>query len=285
MIDILEKKVCLGHFQGLYLMRLIARVSVNCLNSMGSSDSSCCGHNNSQKYFDIDSKTQGIKKQRNKVKRNNTSKNQQRTPASNSSHNTSTKLQPQQNDMKRDPEQTNKCAATDVKHCETINRMMKALQEYESISNNIESKQTYLVKYFEEIYEGHFINDWFHIINDHDDDIEEIYNYISSELSCNIMECAKYKRWNRIRGNESGDDGDVEFRVYRDLLDQIHCYILHSFDIGTRAPRAELQRQRKGNNEMGNTAIHKFVDENREFCKKIDVEYDRFASGKYTICF
>ena len=253
---------------------------------MGSSDSSCCGHHNSQKYIEIDNKIVPIKKQRNKVKRNNTSNNQNKIPTSNSSHNTSTKLQSQQNEITRDPERINKCAATDVKHCSAINRMMKALKEYESMSNNIDSKQTYLVKYCKEIYEGNFLNDYNHIIIDHDDDDEEIYNYISNVLPCNIMECAMYKRWNRDHEKQTNDD--AIFELYRDLLDQIHCYILHSFEIGTRVKKEELERRGITDlNESGNAlAIYKLIEEKREFRNKIEVEWDRFEnrSDRYNIC-
>ena len=54
-------------------------------------------------------------------------------------------------------------------------------------------------------------------------------------LQCDVARCRCYQRLHRVRERE-GDDGHYgsEQRVYRDLMDTIHCALVHGFDSGMR---------------------------------------------------
>ena len=65
------------------------------------------------------------------------------------------------------------------------------------------------------------------------------YKYINNTLinmvKCTISNCLHYTRNNRNRESEKrNDDDDDDGIFYTDLLDNIHCYLIHSYDTGFR---------------------------------------------------
>eukprot|EP01084_Bolivina_argentea_P056845 103962_1 len=82
------------------------------------------------------------------------------------------------------------------------------------------------------------IQDYHHILHSHIKKFESlnvdifalIYEEISKSVKCDIKKCKAYIRNNRDRNvkNDTGID------INTDILDTIHCYLLHSYDIGFR---------------------------------------------------
>eukprot|EP01083_Nonionella_stella_P027719 76344_1 len=74
-----------------------------------------------------------------------------------------------------------------------------------------------------------------HLITTHDtnDDFEYIYNKLDE---CKIRNCVRFERNHRNRSASSSHS------VNEQMIDRIHCYYYHSYDIGHRLTKSELNR-------------------------------------------
>ena len=113
-------------------------------------------------------------------------------------------------------------------------------------NNNIIDKE-YDVGMFEYINSSYDLtqlnDDYIHIVEDHSDELEELYKYTLKQLnivSCNIGSCKMIERNNRSR-SRFATDVSLRKSLYngyetseeistQQILDKIHSYILHSFD-------------------------------------------------------
>eukprot|EP01083_Nonionella_stella_P040605 110157_1 len=82
------------------------------------------------------------------------------------------------------------------------------------------------------------LNDYIHIIKTHDVYLEDLcFN------TCDIEQCNAFKRNQSNRLKQYMDDNDSkvsdETIVMIDILDQIHCYLFHTFDTGHRLTKQE----------------------------------------------
>eukprot|EP01084_Bolivina_argentea_P302128 521453_1 len=88
------------------------------------------------------------------------------------------------------------------------------------------------------------LNDFNHLLSCHCNEFEEIYNILSSSETCGLHKCTMMKRTTRDRQIIDSDDNTLRklYFGYNDmnditklqLLDKIHCFYFHSFDIGYR---------------------------------------------------
>eukprot|EP01083_Nonionella_stella_P278004 945277_1 len=98
------------------------------------------------------------------------------------------------------------------------------------------------------------LNDFYHLLDAHDGDFEDIYNHLNTILydnkGCHFT-CLMRKRHYRNRlplnhGREASlqrlyCDCDNEAIVTIQLLDRVHCYLMHTFDIGYKLTRRQQQ--------------------------------------------
>ena len=129
------------------------------------------------------------------------------------------------------------CFGKNISECIGLQRIISILVFYQNNYNNYDTIEQYL-----EVYNmnKHLINDYTHILDKHlnEDNMTAhrsnkqfslIYQtMIDSHLYCDINECPIFQRNQRRRESEIIDD------VFVDILDGIHCYFMHSIDIGYR---------------------------------------------------
>ena len=151
----------------------------------------------------------------------------------------------------------------DFDECVSRQRLIMGLKYYEENYNDAGNNDK-MLKYFVSEYK-YLLSDWHHILYVHlDGKISEscrnfnlLYEDVKKyHLMCDIMECSHYTKNNRDReaehdGNgvdeakrkDSGgssdydhynDDIDLNNQFLMDLLDNIHVYLVHSFDTGFR---------------------------------------------------
>eukprot|EP01084_Bolivina_argentea_P254305 427505_1 len=93
----------------------------------------------------------------------------------------------------------------------------------------------------------YIVNDYHHILNVHLNEdntpkrqnyraFQFIYETFNNKINCNITNCCIYSRNNRQRETEKLFEmgSDSELAAYIDILDTIHCYFIHSVDVGYR---------------------------------------------------
>ncbi len=135
-----------------------------------------------------------------------------------------------------------------IKQCQCTKRIIKALQYYDTLDvENNENDKDKLINFSENIYKG-LLNDFIHFIEYHNDSIqlEQVSNILQKAYNfktCDVTKCGKAIRHNRDKTHDEqkyNGKEDETFVFYRDLFDQIHCYLYHLFDIGLRIKQSNL---------------------------------------------
>eukprot|EP01083_Nonionella_stella_P098980 278404_1 len=148
----------------------------------------------------------------------------------------------------------NECSSVD--ECKSLERIKDVLIFYQNISNkqhkNSKLDDDAIVQHLDRYKD--IINDYHHILLHHlatGNKVKDNANFhvidaiIHESITCNISQCQNYKRNHRNRGQKKNDDadapslnlehsGDDTAVFYKELLDSIHCYFVHSVDIGFR---------------------------------------------------
>eukprot|EP01084_Bolivina_argentea_P110187 196811_1 len=147
----------------------------------------------------------------------------------------------------------NKCDS--ISKCQSLQRITTALHFFQSMKNDPENmKQISLltVEYFTKY--KTLLDDYAHVmkyhinagsIKDNNDQFEQIHNYICKHIKCDIKTCQQFIRNNRNRTREKtendANNNDKNAAFYIDILDTIHCYLIHSFDVGFRIKSDEFK--------------------------------------------
>ena len=77
------------------------------------------------------------------------------------------------------------------------------------------------------------------------------------QFSCDLDECACFSRLNRVREEEEKMHC-LDVIVLRDLLDSIHCFLLHSFDSGLKIKHKTSQLITSAAEESDNENVRYF---------------------------
>eukprot|EP01084_Bolivina_argentea_P033543 62028_1 len=129
------------------------------------------------------------------------------------------------------------------------------------------------------------INDYHHILDHLNEDsvsinkcsetFKIIYNEIikTHNLQCDINSCEIYLRSNRMREKQTVKCANKHFTVYMDILDSIHCYLIHSVDMGYRIIH-DFQ------SEKSISALKSYLNKKRKNLEKIRGE-SRLQNNKF----
>ena len=155
-------------------------------------------------------------------------------------------------------------------NCVALKRIIEVLRYYDNITSSEEDSinegderkdeqrnkhknSTLWITYFNDTNYKHLLNDYHHILKHHlhkkdisksNDEFDIIYKQIIKYVKhCDVTKCQKFRRNRRIREHENISilncrNNDL-CNFYTETLDSIHCYFLHSFDIGMRVKAKE----------------------------------------------
>ncbi len=144
-------------------------------------------------------------------------------------------------------------ALHDIYNCPSLKRIKSIIASHDEMVTNEQYKLEYI------------LNDFIHITQDHNDDntFEILYNLLN--VKCDLNKCIGLKRNQRDRSSKNKDDNknniNINDIVRMDIFDQIHCYLLHSFDIGYRLTKKEkqtIQQEFKNDDNNDNTKNSSF---------------------------
>eukprot|EP01084_Bolivina_argentea_P176804 305895_1 len=103
-----------------------------------------------------------------------------------------------------------------ISACNSLLKLSKIMNTYYKMNENIfDSPIVHILNYF------------LHLIHEHNTNQEFEFIYTKFEC-CDIKKRAAFKLYN-----------DQQTSVYYDILDKIHCYYLHSYDIGHRLSKSD----------------------------------------------
>eukprot|EP01084_Bolivina_argentea_P004406 8371_1 len=130
--------------------------------------------------------------------------------------------------------------------CQSLLRIKKVLQNYNEFINvqqqsqNIHIANVYHGEYDHTYTYANLLNDFNHLLSKHQHQFEDIHNILNDESydqnGCNLSQCLLIRRNWRDRSVETDRklyfNNDSYGIIRQQLIDRIHCYYMHSFDIG-----------------------------------------------------
>eukprot|EP01084_Bolivina_argentea_P280657 480002_1 len=171
-------------------------------------------------------------------------------------------------------------------NCNCTKRVITALNDFQSLDvTNNEDDNHKLVLLCEKQYKS-ILDDFIHLIQNHnnDSDLNQIWKLAITQhdfVKCDINKCASKERYYRDRRNNKQhkmEDENVIF--YRDLLDQIHCFIFHLYDSGLRIKKKDITAKIENinNNSWFDETFSTICDEVKAKKKEM-----RYQSNKFSI--
>eukprot|EP01084_Bolivina_argentea_P179014 309360_1 len=147
--------------------------------------------------------------------------------------------------------QQNKCS---ISQCGCLQNIIHILNNYHKWIYFTVRLQGHPHKHlYNQIYEQHYtntnlLNDFNHLLFQHHNEFEDIHNIMLEQCSysriCDLSECLMLRRnyRNRLFFDRQTyfyqDDTDV---IQQQLIDRIHSYFFHSYDIGHKLTREEIK--------------------------------------------
>ncbi len=170
------------------------------------------------------------------------------------------------------------CLCKSATDCSCVRRIQILLQLYNDNMNKSQSQFINIInKSINDKYKiDDILNDYIHIIHTHSDNLEEICNKFN--IHCKLDNCNGLRRNRRNDINESNKKNNhneigIDDMVMIDILDQIHSYLLHSFDTGyklTKDERGAVMEEHKDNDaEFAFTKMTKLLTEKRQIFDKL----------------
>eukprot|EP01084_Bolivina_argentea_P279153 477208_1 len=147
-------------------------------------------------------------------------------------------------------ENANNTVCKDITTCHGLKRLFIALKYRDLICNKSKSM---FVQFNTEIYKN-FLNDYIHLIVDHNNDLNKIHNQLTQQweyichakISCPTLK-RHYEPFSRVN-----NEYDEKYEFFAAIYDQIHHFVLHLYAIGLRI----------------------FTDQNEEKSQQNNIEYD-----------
>eukprot|EP01084_Bolivina_argentea_P004322 8218_1 len=129
--------------------------------------------------------------------------------------------------------------------CTAVKRIIHGLKHFSCLDQDATTYHQTLVQFVKNTYVS-LLDDYIHIIQCHNDNLDYISTSMINDyhiIACDINKCSFVLR--HFRSNKQDDMSnllsDDDFVFYRNLIDSIHCYLFHSYDIGLRVNTDENQ--------------------------------------------
>jgi len=190
-----------------------------------------------------------------------------------------------------------------TEHCSHCKRLCAASRYFEVLSGSAvedKEKKAVFVEFMDTVYHS-VIDDTAHFIKEHSEDLERIQSEWTEKYGfakCSVSKCAKsgrhYQRGRRetANGNKRVNDGDALYDFYESLMDRVHNFMFHLFEIGLRVNTESLMEEIGGDQKEdvldGVTVDALFAAERdqirmkRKECK-LDLERLDAENNKFTI--
>eukprot|EP01084_Bolivina_argentea_P272970 464886_1 len=182
-----------------------------------------------------------------------------------------------------------------ISECASIKRSILLLKSIISDNKNNKSlTPNAIIKIYENEINKYYnvtaiLNDFIHIINKHNNNLEDIYNGL--QITCNMEKCKSMSRNQRDESQKRLTNNlTTEENTIIDLFDQIHNFIIHTFDCGYRLSTKDQLLLTNNNNNYDDdekklnknnsfNIIRKILHEKRQKFRKL-VQNDRMSKYK-----
>eukprot|EP01084_Bolivina_argentea_P055304 101403_1 len=163
------------------------------------------------------------------------------------------------------------CDIKSIENCNHLKNLLVIMDNYTDL------KSMDNIGYIDDINILQVLNNYIHLLNNHDNDkqFEEIVNKFND---CNIKKCKAFRRNNRNRNVSSNEIKKYDHNEIIQILDKIHCYFCHCYDIGNRLlttepiPLNEDEKEYLINQQM--VKINEILFKKREIYNEIYYDLD-----------
>ena len=138
-----------------------------------------------------------------------------------------------------------------IERCDSVNMLIDEMLYYDSLNLTDKVHQDEFIKSVE-AKTTVLLNHWTHFILYHKEDLKYIYSLYASEQTCDVAQCIYSQRHHRDRTQDPITHDDAYICIYRDLLDNIHCYLNHLWHYGYRPGKNEGYVEDMGFYKCGN---------------------------------
>eukprot|EP01084_Bolivina_argentea_P109258 195269_1 len=177
-----------------------------------------------------------------------------------------------------------------LEQCICVERIIKAMKYYDSLNLDDGKSRDLLVKFCTGVYKL-LLDDFIHIVTKHNNEIEDF-----KMPKCNFVDCDLLDRHNRTDRNYTHDQTfnstqDKNVIFYIDLMDSIHCYLMHLYDVGLRIKQNEHKDDlddTKSDTEYFDASfsnICKQIEKNENKLKANSFDNNRLNSEKFNIIY
>eukprot|EP01084_Bolivina_argentea_P022437 41699_1 len=176
-------------------------------------------------------------------------------------------------------------------HCNHLSRFVDKMNEYRLYNNNKVDQIMKEVDLSQIV--RRLLCDYFHLLERHKDDVH-FENAVSKTEKCNIDACVIFRRNYRDRckidmidEEKKQNQMDEEDMFYNEIIDKMHCYFYHSYDIGNRIRICEqkLINECKTENEFEELLINTKIAKTYKIlaAKRSNFQpmYNRLRNSKY----
>eukprot|EP01084_Bolivina_argentea_P086410 156186_1 len=125
--------------------------------------------------------------------------------------------------------------------CVCTTRIVEAMKYYQRLDITDNDDKSKVDSLYHDKYE-HIVNDFTHLIHEHPNKLDAMYDFATKNLKlkkCNVENCPYTRLYNTNKTGEHQESDNnnkteeiVKFEYARDILDSIHCYVLHQYDLG-----------------------------------------------------
>eukprot|EP01083_Nonionella_stella_P035741 97483_1 len=180
-------------------------------------------------------------------------------------------LKSEESDDHKTPNEPNSHSCNDVKACQILKHFINLMNKHQD-DRDIDGATSTVI-----------LNDYLHLMDQHDDDTD--FEYIFNALGiCHIAECKAFKRRYRRRLQSDNTQYDGDECKDECIIDKIHCYFLHSYDMGHRLSASNRQSGVQNNDEPKRSEAIQAMDiihKQRERIRKIFPKLNDNSNNKY----
>eukprot|EP01083_Nonionella_stella_P040144 109113_1 len=163
-----------------------------------------------------------------------------------------------------------------IEHCLHLSRFTETMQKYNEY--HLQMKGT--MKIIDGIDISETTDDFIHLIHKHDNG--EAFEFILSKLpQCNIKICRGFRNY---RDRTKCDNTKHDCGINLGILDKIHCYFAHSYDIGHRLNTHEAKEIENDIKQQNDTCIDDDINSiNQKMLKMKQISFHTRNINKETM--
>eukprot|EP01084_Bolivina_argentea_P112299 200295_1 len=190
-----------------------------------------------------------------------------------------------------------KCDAIYPLNCPSIRKLSATLDKFRTFDMINDAKhQDELIKYCNETYTT-FIDDFNHLVEAHSQDLLNIHQVLTESgeyefAKCQISSCKAtfrhHLKKDKNNANNERDTTDRRAQLYQNILDELHFYLLHIYDVGMRVKNQENNVDESKLDEPKND-LDCYDKQFAHFkqvindTNKVTQEFERFKSNRFNV--